>query len=208
MIEFMQLDPIFSILLLVMSVVIHEVCHGYAALRLGDPTAKYAGRLTLNPLKHLDPIGSVIVPFILSIIPPHMVFGWAKPVPVNPYNFKDRRWGEVLVAAAGPASNFAIALVFGLMIRFNEFFYFLPPSFFTVAASLVFINLMLTVFNLVPIPPLYGSKILFGLLPGNSLEAQNWIERHSLVIFLFFVFFLWNFVDPVILFLFKLVTGL
>lgn len=191
-----------------LSVVVHEVCHGYAALALGDPTAKYAGRLTLNPLKHLDPIGSVIVPFILAIIPPHMVFGWAKPVPVNPYNFKDQRWGEVLVAAAGPASNLAIALVFGLMMRFNEFFYFLPPSFFTIAASLVLINLMLTVFNLVPIPPLDGSKILFGLLPQHSVTAQNWIERHSLVIFLIFVFFLWKFVDPVILFLFKFVTGL
>ncbi|MDO8482426.1 MAG: site-2 protease family protein [bacterium] len=202
------MDVLFSIILLVLSVVVHEVCHGYAALALGDPTAKYAGRLTLNPLKHLDPIGSVIVPFILAIIPPHMVFGWAKPVPVNPYNFKDQRWGEVLVAAAGPASNLAIALVFGLMMRFNEFFYFLPPSFFTIAASLVLINLMLTVFNLVPIPPLDGSKILFGLLPQHSVTAQNWIERHSLVIFLIFVFFLWKFVDPVILFLFKFVTGL
>ena len=204
----MQMDVLFSIILLVLSVVVHEVCHGYAALRLGDPTAKYAGRLTLNPLKHLDPIGSVIVPLILSIIPPHMVFGWAKPVPVNPYNFKDRRWGEALVAAAGPASNLGLALVFGLMIRFNEFFYFLPASFFTIAASLVLINLMLTVFNLVPIPPLDGSKILFALIPEHSATAQNWIERHSLVIFLVFIFFLWRFIDPVIIFLFRLITGL
>lgn len=201
------MDTLFSIALLILSVVVHEVCHGYAALKLGDPTAKYAGRLTLNPLKHLDPIGSVLVPLILSIIPPHMVFGWAKPVPVNPYNLKDQRWGEVLVAAAGPASNLGIALVFGLMIRWNEAFSFLPPSFFTLAASLVFINLMLTVFNLVPIPPLDGSKILFGLFPRHSFGLQNWIERYSLVLFLVFIFFLWEFVSPIIVFLFRLITG-
>lgn len=201
------MDTLFSIALLILSVVVHEVCHGYAALRLGDPTAKYAGRLTLNPLKHLDPIGSVIVPFILSIIPPHMVFGWAKPVPVNPYNLKDQRWGEVLVAAAGPASNLGIALVFGFLIRWNEIFSFLPSSFFTLAASLVFINLLLAVFNLVPIPPLDGSKILFGLFPQYSFGLQNLIERYSLILFLFFIFFLWGFVSPIITFLFKLITG-
>ena len=202
------MDTIFSIILLILSVVVHEVCHGYAALKLGDPTAKYAGRLTLNPLRHLDPIGSVIVPFILSIIPPHMVFGWAKPVPVNPYNFKNQRWGEVLVAAAGPASNLAVALVFGLVLRFNEVFIFLPKSFFVIAASLVFINLLLAVFNLIPIPPLDGSKILFGLLPDRSAQIRNWLERYWFVLFLFFVFFLWEFVDPIIAVLFRFITGL
>lgn len=204
----MQMDSVFSILILILSVVIHEVCHGYAALKLGDPTAKYAGRLSLNPLKHLDPIGSVIVPLILAIIPPHMVFGWAKPVPVNSYNLKNHRWGETLVAAAGPAANLGIALVFGLLIRWNTAGQFLPDSFLSITASLVFINLLLAVFNLVPIPPLDGSKIFFGLLPRQSFEVQNWIERHSLIIFLFFVFFLWGFVSPVIAFLFRLITGL
>lgn len=191
-----------------MSVVIHEVCHGYAAEALGDSTARYAGRLSLNPLKHLDPIGSIIVPFILSLIPPYMVFGWAKPVPVNPYNLKNQRWGEALVAVAGPASNLAIALVFGLIIRFNELFSFLPRSFWSIAASLVFINLLLTVFNLVPIPPLDGSKIFFGILPDRFYALKNWLERHTLIIFLFFIFFLWQFIDPVIAFLFHLITGL
>jgi Zn-dependent protease len=203
----MQLDPIFMILLLVMSVVIHEVCHGYAALALGDPTAKYAGRLTLSPLKHLDPIGSILVPLILSLIPPYVVFGWAKPVPVNPYNFKNQRYGEALVAAAGPGSNLAIAVIFGILIRFNTVYQFLPDSFLSISASLVMINLLLAVFNLIPISPLDGSKIVFGFLPYRFLEVKDWIERHSIFVFLFFIFFLWQFVDPIIAWLFHLVTG-
>ncbi len=202
------MDTIFSILILVMSVVIHEVCHGYAAEALGDPTARYAGRLTLNPLKHLDPIGSIIVPFILSLIPPHIVFGWAKPVPVNPYNFKNQRWGEVLVAAAGPGSNLAIALFFGLLVRFDNAYQFLPHSFLSISASLVLINLLLAIFNLVPIAPLDGSKIFFGLLPARFLKAKDWLENHSLIILLFFIFFLWQLIDPIIAFLFRLITGL
>ena len=203
----MQMDSIFAIILLVMSVVIHEVCHGYAAEALGDPTARYAGRLTLNPLKHIDPIGSIIVPFILSIIPPYIVFGWAKPVPVNPYNLKNQRWGEFLVAAAGPASNLSLAVVFGLFIRFGTGLYFLPGSFFTVAALLVLINLMLAVFNLVPIAPLDGSKILFGLLPYRFARVKDWLEHHSLIILLIFIFFIWQFVDPMVALLFRLITG-
>ena len=202
------MDPLFSILLLVMSVVIHEVCHGYAAEALGDPTARYEGRLTLNPLAHIDPVGSIIVPLVLAIIPPHIVFGWAKPVPFNPYNLKNQKWGEVLVAAAGPASNICIALLFGLIIRFNELFSFLPASFFSIAASLVFINILLVVFNLVPIPPLDGSKIFFGLLPARLFALKDWLTRHYLIIFLIFVFFLWQFVDPAVTVLFRLITGL
>jgi Zn-dependent protease len=202
------MDTVFSIIILVMSVVIHEVCHGYAALSQGDRTAQYEGRLSLNPIKHLDPIGSILVPLILSLIPPYVVFGWAKPVPVNPYNFRNQRWGEVLVAAAGPASNFAIALVFGLIIRFGSSLSFLPASFFSIAASLVIINLMLTVFNLVPVPPLDGSKIFFGLLPARFYNVRQWVEGHTIIIFLIFVFFLWQFVDPFIRILFRLITGL
>jgi Zn-dependent protease len=202
------MDAIFSIILLVMSVVIHEVSHGYVAEALGDPTARYAGRLTLNPLKHLDPIGSVIVPFILSLIPPHIVFGWAKPVPVNPYNLKNQRFGELLVAAAGPLSNLAIALFFGLMIRFNFLFPFLPMSFWFIATFLVKINLLLAIFNLVPIPPLDGSKIFFGLLPYRFAGIRDIFERHSLVFFFIFIIFLWQFLDPVIYFLFQLITGI
>jgi Zn-dependent protease len=174
---------------------------------LGDPTARYAGRLTLNPLKHIDLVGSIIVPIVLSLIPPYIVFGWAKPVPVNPYNLKNQRWGELLVAAAGPLSNIAIAVFFGLMIRFGFMFPFLPISFWVIARSLVFINLLLAIFNLVPIPPLDGSKIFFGLLSYRFIWIKDMLERHSWVFFFIFIIFLWQFLDPLIYFLFKLVTG-
>ena len=203
-----SMDVIFLIVLLILSVVIHEVCHGYAAEALGDPTARYAGRLTLNPIAHIDPIGSVIVPFILAIIPPHVVFGWAKPVPVNPYNLKNQKWGEALVAAAGPGANLAIAIIFGLAVRFNGAFVVMSPYFVTIAASLVFINLLLAIFNLMPIPPLDGSKVLFAFLPYRFAGARQWVERYSLVLFLVLILFLWQFVSPVIAFLFKLVTGI
>jgi len=107
------IDSLFLIAVLVMSVVIHEVAHGYAAYMQGDVTAKYQGRLTLNPIKHIDPLGSVILPGILLLLQTPFLFGWAKPVPYNPYNLSDQRWGELKVAIAGPLSNVAIALVFG-----------------------------------------------------------------------------------------------
>src|SRR5574343_1122969 len=108
---------IFSLIVLLFSVIIHELAHGYVAYSLGDPTAKYEGRLTLNPLKHLDPFGSVILPLLLLLATGGQgpIFGWAKPVPVNPYNFKDQKWGTLKVAIVGPATNFAIAIFFGLL---------------------------------------------------------------------------------------------
>jgi Zn-dependent protease len=191
-----------------MSVVVHEVSHGYAANLLGDPTAKYAGRLTLNPLKHLDPLGSVVVPIILAVFPPHMVFGWAKPVPYNPYNLKNKRWGDLIVAVAGPVSNLLLALFFGLLIRWNFSGGFLPSSFMNIAATIVFVNLILAVFNLVPIPPLDGSKVIFGVLPFRlSFKVKIILERYGLVFLIFFIFFLWQYVAPVIGFLFQLITG-
>src|SRR3989339_618439 len=114
---------VFQLAVLLMSVVIHEFAHGWAAFYLGDPTAKYYGRLTLNPIKHLDPFGSFIVPVLLVLFQSPVVFGWAKPVPFNPYNLTDQKYGPAKVAVAGPLANLAVALVFGLLLRF------LPPAF-------------------------------------------------------------------------------
>ena len=153
-----------------MSVVIHEVSHGYAALALGDPTAKYQGRLTLNPISHLDPIGSFFVPLI-GYFAGRFIVGWAKPVPFNPYNLRNQRWGEALVAVAGPISNIALAILFGLTIRFLPEYINISQSFLNLASSVVLINIILAIFNLIPIPPLDGSKILFAFLPYNSASV-------------------------------------
>jgi len=188
-----------------MSVVIHELAHGYAAHSLGDPTAKIAGRLTLNPLKHLDMMGSFIVP-VLTYMVGGFVLGWAKPVPYNPYNLK-HKFGDAIVAVAGPLSNFLIALIFGLLLRFNTLKSFLSDPAISLIAMIVLINLILMVFNLVPIPPLDGSKILASLLPYRYRAFMETIERYWVFIIVFFILFLWQLIFPVIGFLFKILTG-
>lgn len=187
-----------------MSVVVHEVSHGAVANYLGDPTARMAGRLSFNPLKHLDFFGSILVPILLILSKAGIIFGWAKPVPVNPYNLRGK-YGEAWVSVAGPASNILIALVFGLCIRF--FGNALPVSFVAVSASVVLINILLALFNLVPIPPLDGSKILFAFLPPQS-PVVPFLEKYSLFILLFFIFFLWEFLAPLVGFLFRIFTGI
>ncbi len=200
------IDLIFAIAILIMSVVIHEVSHGYMAYYLGDPTAKYAGRLTLNPLKHLDPIGSVLVPIVTSFA--GFAFGWAKPVPYNPYNLRHMRRDELLVAAAGPLSNISIAALFGIIMRFGIGFGLLSLSFVKIASLVVVINLVLAIFNLIPIPPLDGSKILFNLLPRRFFYVVEFLSRYGFIILLFFIFFLWGYLTPLIAFMFRLITGM
>lgn len=164
----MGADIIFLIAILIISVVFHEVSHGFAAHYLGDPTARLQGRLTLNPVKHVDPLGSLILPALLVLSSSPFLIGWAKPVPYNPHNFqRGGRWAEALVAAAGPAANVLIALVFGLLMRAGVF----PAELTSLVISIVFINVLLAIFNLIPIPPLDGSKILSMLLP-QGLRIQ------------------------------------
>lgn len=186
-----------------MSVVIHEVSHGYAARALGDRTAEYQGRLTLNPIPHIDLWGSIIIPFLLVVSRAGFIIGWAKPVPINPYNLRNQRWGEALVAAAGPASNIILALFFGLLLRFG----LVPLSALPIVTIIVIINLILAVFNLVPIPPLDGSKILFAFLPPKLFHIREALDRYGLIIAIIFVLFLWQFVSPLVVGLFKLIVG-
>lgn len=170
----MQLgDTIFILAVVVFSAIIHEVMHGVAADHLGDKTARYAGRLTLNPLPHIDAFGSLLLPFLLAISGSPILFGYAKPVPYNPYNLRPGRFSEALVAFAGPASNLAIALVCGLLIRLG-----LVPGAESVLFLIVVINVMLCFFNLIPIPPLDGSKVLEPFLP-RSLQYgyARWRSR-------------------------------
>jgi len=199
------MDFIFQIAVLIMSVVIHEVSHGYAASYLGDQTARYEGRLTLNPLKHLDPVGSLLVP-AFSYALGGFIIGWAKPVPYNPHNLRPSRWSEAFVAAAGPASNIAIALVFGLVVRTGEILG--SQAFLEIVSLIVLINLILAIFNLVPIPPLDGSKIIFALFPERIMKIRALYENFGLVLLIFFIFFFWQFVSPIAFYLFKAITGI
>ncbi|MEK7200766.1 MAG: site-2 protease family protein [Patescibacteria group bacterium] len=201
------MDFIFIIIILIMSVVVHEVSHGYAALALGDPTAKYQGRLTLNPLNHLDPIGSFLVP-LLGYFAGGFIIGWAKPVPFNPYNLRNAKWGEALVAIAGPLSNISLAFIFGLLIRFGSNLIILNQAFLSLASFVVIINITLAIFNLVPIPPLDGSKILFALLPYKWQGIRESFEKYGLILVFIFIFFLWQIMSPVVHYFFSLFTGL
>lgn len=202
----MSIDFAFSIAVLIMSVVIHEVSHGYAAYSLGDRTAQYEGRLTLNPLSHLDPIGSLLVPLVM-VIAGGPIFGWARPVPYNPYNLSNQKWGPAYVAAAGPLSNIAIAVIFGILIRFSAFFS-LPDQFVQAAVTVVLINVVLAFFNIIPIPPLDGSKILFAVLPPRWFHIQQTLERYGFFLVILFIFVLWRFFLPFVFFIFSLITGI
>ncbi len=157
------------IIALILSIVIHEVAHGHAANWLGDPTARLQGRLSANPLVHIDPLGSVIIPALLFFSNAGILFGWAKPVPYNPYNLRNQKWGEAIVAAAGPAVNLLLALIFAALIRAGDTLG-LSTNFIELAWYIVFINVLLALFNLIPFPPLDGSKILLAVLP---LRAQR-----------------------------------
>ncbi len=199
----MEFFFVFQLLVLLFSVVVHEVSHGLMALELGDHTARLAGRLTLNPLKHIDPIGSVALPLLLSLIPGGVVFGWAKPVPYNPYNLKDPKKGGALIALAGPAANVVLALVFALAYRAGGGFGAVEP----LIASVIIINIALAIFNLIPIPPLDGSKILFWLLPRGTEAAQAFLERYGFIILLVLIFSGLNFLFPAVEFLFRLFVG-
>ena len=198
---------IFVIIVLILSVIIHEISHGYAALALGDPTAKFEGRLTLNPLKHLDPIGSFLVPLLLIISHAGIIIGWAKPVPFNPYNLRNARWGEALVAMAGPASNIIVALIFSMIFRFAPQYIMLNQTFLVTIGYVVWINIILAIFNLVPIPPLDGSKILFAILPYRWQRVRESFEKYGLIFVFIFIFFLWQIMSPVISYLFTILVG-
>ena len=199
----MQVDFVFQIAVLIMSVVIHEVSHGYAASYLGDQTARYQGRLTLNPLKHLDFVGSFLVPSLAYFLG-GFIFGWAKPVPYNPYNLRPGRWSEAAVAVAGPTSNILLALIFGILLRISVSS---DPAFIQITSLIVFINILLAIFNLMPIPPLDGSKLLFAVFPDKLYQIRGFFERYGLILVLFFIFFLWQFIFPVIAVLFRFITG-
>jgi len=177
------LPLLFLLVVVLFSIILHECAHGLAAERLGDPTARQAGRITLNPIPHLDPIGSILLPGIMLLWSlmggQAILFGWAKPVPINPYNLNNPKRDMMWIGLAGPVTNFAVALVLALLAR-------LLPISASLGTVILFygvaINLLLGFFNLIPIPPLDGSRILTGLLPERYAYAINSIGRFGFII--------------------------
>jgi Zn-dependent protease len=191
-----------------MSIVIHEVAHGYSAYLLGDDTARLKGRLTLNPIKHLDPFGSVLLPLLLIISNAGFVIGWAKPVPYNPNNLRKGRGSNMIVAISGIIANLLIAIIFGLLIRFAPVLGLASTSFYQISSIIVLMNLVLALFNLIPIPPLDGSKVLFSFLPARLRHIENFLEQWGMFLLLFFIIFLWGKVAPLIYIAFSIITGI
>ena len=201
---------IFYFIILLFSIIIHEVSHGYVAEILGDDTARMMGRLTLNPIVHLDPIGSVILPLFLILISiitkgPLILFGWAKPVPYNPLNLKDPKLGSFYIALAGPLSNILISTIFGLLLRFQVVG--INENLGLLFSLIVFLNLMLAIFNLLPIPPLDGSKVLFGILPDKFYKVEEFFNRYQFILFFIILIFGASIVMPIVNFLFTLITS-
>lgn len=179
---------ILNIVILLFSIIIHEISHGFAALKLGDPTAKLNNRLTFNPIPHIDIVGTLVLPVMLVLIKAPFLFGWAKPVPVNPMNFRNPKRDMMLSSVAGPASNLALAVLFAVLYRVSMFF--TGRSIFTQGFEYgTAINVLLFCFNLLPIPPLDGSKVLLFFLPDSAAGAFARVERFGFLI-IFGLFFL------------------
>lgn len=227
-----MLITLFTIVALIFSAIFHEYAHGWIAYKLGDYTAKDAGRLTLNPLAHIDPVGSILLPLLLLISKSGFLIGWAKPVPYNPYNLRDRKYGELKVALGGPGTNFLLAILFGFIARLtplasdikqvlainflqsnndfllNQMHGSLAASIFTMSIIIIIVNLLLMIFNLIPVPPLDGSKILMAFLPHNWQMKINSIEPYGIMILLFLLMFNFlSFIWPLVIFLFSIIVG-
>ncbi|HOW36016.1 MAG TPA: site-2 protease family protein [Candidatus Omnitrophota bacterium] len=167
------------ILVFFYSVILHEIAHGFVAYRLGDPTAKLAGRLTLNPLKHVDPLGTIILPAVLLFINSSIIFGWAKPVPINFMNLRHPKRDIMWVGISGPLTNILLAVLFSQFLRLD-----LALPYIQIIKLAVTINLILAIFNLIPIPPLDGSRLVFSLLPSKYAYLYGRMENYGILIVL------------------------
>lgn len=202
------MDPIiiFFVLVLVFSVILHEVAHGFMALKFGDETARLAGRLTLNPVRHIDPFGSIILPLLLALSGAP-VFGWARPVPYDPRNLRHPKREGGIIAIVGPLTNFLIAVVFALLIRgLLVAGYQLGPLILLLDA-VVWVNLALMCFNLIPIPPLDGGGFLLSLLPAAARPVELFLHRYGMYILIALIFFGLNFLSPIVGFLHGVLVG-
>jgi Zn-dependent protease len=227
------METIFLLAVLIFSIIIHEVAHAAMADSLGDRTARFAGRLTFNPIKHFDFVGSFLVPLLCFVLPTRFIFGWAKPVPINPYNFKDQKYGSLKVALSGPGSNLLVAVFFGIIGRFllvnrtvvyDAFSVFLRDfripealGFFSFSETMffffliiIFINVVLAMINLMPIPPLDGSHVLFTFLPRLETKFREISSRGGILVLPLIILVIY-YVLPVVFLLafslFRLIAG-
>ncbi|MFA7245277.1 MAG: site-2 protease family protein [Candidatus Magasanikbacteria bacterium] len=202
------LSILFFLLVIIISAIIHEYSHGWMADTLGDPTARYEGRLTLNPKVHFDLWGTFLLPLLMLVVTQgRFLFASAKPVPYNPYNLKNQKWGPAMVAVAGPLSNLSLAFIFAMLIRFIPVTNNFTGNMNVLFSVIVYANILLAVFNMVPIPPLDGSKVLFAVLPDSMWQLKQTLEKFGFIFLLAFVFMFSSFLSPIILFLFNLFTG-
>lgn len=197
------LPTLFFFVVVIICAIMHEFAHGWMADRLGDSTARYAGRLTLNPLAHIDLFGTILMPlFLMLMTGGSFMFAYAKPVPFNPYNLRNGKWGPAFVALAGPLSNLLLAAVFGALVRFLGL-----SSLTNLFLTIVYANVMLAVFNLVPIPPLDGSKVLYALIPPSQTHLIAFLERYGIVLFFAFIFFGSSIISPIIMSVYSFFVG-
>ena len=207
----MNIFSIISFIIVLISLVMHEMAHAYTAVAMGDDTPRYSGRLSANPLRHLDMTGSVLLPGILMLVNSPVIFGWAKPVMFNENNFITpfaRRYGALITAMAGPISNITIAIIMGMILRFYASS--LSVGTVTIMSLIVLVNLTLALFNLLPIPPLDGHYIIEHIFP-RKFNLSVLIGRFGImgmVLPLVFALIIWQFIEPVIPFLFTSITGI
>ena len=211
-------EALLSIPALMLAVILHEVAHGWVAYRMGDPTAKLAGRLTLNPVPHVDPIGTLILPGLFIVLGSPIIFGWAKPVPINPNNFRDLRRGTFFTSIAGVSANVVLALFFGVLYRIMVSLMNVTDPFLVRSVLLpliifsqksVLINLVLALFNMIPIPPLDGSRALMSFLSFRYWELFYRYEIYGffVITLLLFTGVLGKIIYPPLRFLYNLILG-
>lgn len=181
-----------TFIIFICSIILHEIAHGLAAERLGDPTARFSGRLTLNPISHIDPLMSIVVPLFLVLTGSPIIFGAAKPVPIDPYNLKNVRKDMGLVGLAGPAANLLIAVFFAVLARIFLGFSS-NQAVLQLFSTACLLNVFLACFNLIPIPPLDGGRVLVAILPQQYAEALAGLESIGMFIIIFLLFFPNNF---------------
>ena len=206
----LSIDLIFYLIVLIFSIIAHEVAHGAMADYFGDRTARNAGRLTLNPIPHIDLFGSILLPALSLFSGTGAIIGWAKPVPYNPYNLRNQKIGEAMVAAAGVLTNFALAVVFGLLYRYLNPILAPGSPFLVISLIIVTVNISLGLFNLLPLPPFDGLRIITSLIPTFGRKVLNQIDRFGVgfsIISLFIAIYIWGYIYPVVGIISRLIIG-